>query len=258
MTNLSKTPSPAWKILKRCTAGCLTVALITGCGSIQSFINSSRSSPEEASLEIQVTPGPPASGLYDLSGTANLPDGTALTIMAIRYLHLRQPALQAAEPEPTYSILAFDVVETRNNRWQSQLALRQIAPDGQYQEAWQLHESDLDLAVDPDPAVVFLATLSPMDDLEAIEQQLSADNQQFASRFVRVTAEGDRYLQAAELQEIPLPRGATVPVATAPEDINGGWGNRFLQLPDPPNLLEFEFPDNRQTNAPLSSEELLY
>lgn len=243
--------------------GLMLATVTTSCSSdsvpspVQALISRIQAPLNEVSLEIQVAPASEP-GRFDLAGTANLPDGTRLTIMAIRFLHLQQPPRQGEALRSTYSILAYETLITQGDRWQTQLALWRTDPDGEYKEIWQLQQPELGLAVDPDEDVIFLATLSPQDDLEAIERELAADNQRLASRFIQTTSEGSRYLQTNQVLAVDLPTGQGIPETARPEDINGGWGKRYQQLPDPPNPLKFEFPAQRQTNAPLSSEELLY
>ncbi|MFE4104735.1 hypothetical protein [Almyronema epifaneia] len=246
-----------WRLLRSLVTCCLVLAIAASCTSARSLVWRTQTSRAKANLEIQVAPAAKP-GQYTLSGTADLPKGTELTVIAVRYLHLSQSPFKTVDPKPTYSILAYDTVNVEGNRWQTQLELWRVAPSGQFQEAWQLTEPDLALAVEPEAQVVFLATLAPIHDLQAIEQQLARRDRQFASRFVQTTAEGNRYLQTGQVLAVNLPTGTTTPVATRAEDINGGWGNRFLDLPDPPNTRQLEFPDQRQTNAPVAREELLY
>ena len=211
---------------------------------------------DKADLSIQVeSTGRP--GEYALFGKADLPRGTELTVAAIRYLHLSQSPLQT-NPRPTYSILAYDVVKMQSDSWQTRLPLWQVAPDGVFKETWQINELDLQLAVEPDDQVLFLVTLAPIHNLQEIERQLASGNQQFASQFVQISPAGSRYLQTGQTLIVDLPSGKTNPLSDRPEDINGGWGNRYLPLPDPPNTRQLEFPDHRQTNAPVAQEELLY
>jgi hypothetical protein len=210
-----------------------------------------------ADLTFQIEPSN-APGEFEISGTADLPEGTDLTVLAVRRLYLKNPPLTAADPEPTYSILAYDRVTVESNRWQTQLSLWQVAADGAFKETWQIQDADLQLAVDPEETVLFLATLAPLNDLEEIEQILAEENRQFSNRFVQTTLEGSRYLQTGQVLPIDLPSGKTAPVAIRPEDLNGGWGNRFLPLPDLPNQREMEFPENRRTDAPRTEEEFLY
>ena len=252
------------KPLKTLVLSCLLSVLTASCHSTPTLSSQtllffrSQANPNNANLTIDVE-STTKLGEYSISGTTDLPKGTKLTVMALRYLHVKQAPLPIDQPKLTYSILAYDTVKVGDNRyWQTRLSLWKITSDGQFKEAWQLHKPDLKLIVEPEDNVVFLATLAPTDDLEEIERELAGDNQQFSSRLIQTTSEGSRYLQAGELLTVDLPTGESVPPAIEPDDINGGWGNRFLELPDLPNTRQLEFPEHRQTNAPLSSEELLY
>ena len=236
----------------------LFAVIATGCTPAQrSRLFQSQTDLDTVELSIQVErTGEP--GEYAISGMADLPEGTELTVAAIRYLHLSQSLVPIEDAIPTYSILAYDEVEIVGTRWSTQLSLWKIASDGVYQETWQLHESELALALEPEEQVLFLATLAPIYNLQEIERQLAVSNRRLARSFIQTTAAGSRYLQTGEVVAIDLPTGRTIPLETRPEDINGGWGNRYLPLPDPPNLRQLEFPEQRQTNAPISQDELLY
>ncbi|NER79932.1 MAG: hypothetical protein F6K42_10180 [Leptolyngbya sp. SIO1D8] len=256
MIHTLKTMFVNWRLLRNCIAGCFIVVVAGGCASAQRVFRS-QVTLDEANLAIQVEPTD-ESGQYTISGMADLPQGTELTVAAVRYLHLTNVPLKAGKLNPTYSILAYDTVKVRDDRWQTELSLWQVAPNGEFMETWQIDEPELQLSVEPQEEVIFLVSLAPIHNLRAIEQQLARENQQFARRFIQTSAEGSRYLQTGELLEIDLPTGSTTPLAIRPEDINGGWGKRYLQLPDLPNTRQLEFPENRQTNAPISNEEMLY
>ena len=217
-----------------------------------------RSSLDNANLTLDVKQHSEP-GTFSIAGTASLPNGTKLNVLAVRQLRLKQSPLVNAEPRPTYSILTYETVTVENDRWQTTLSLWQITPDGQYKEAWQLQERELQLDVTPDAEVFFMVTLTPLDNLAEIEQQLAARNQQFGQRYLQTTSEGDRYLQVGKVMQIALPTDRqAISIGIRPEDINGGWGNRFLDLPDLPNRREFDFPENRQTDAPVRQDEFLY
>ncbi|MEM9006007.1 MAG: hypothetical protein AAGE59_21090 [Cyanobacteria bacterium P01_F01_bin.86] len=237
---------------------CTLAMLTAGCTPAQkAFLSRPQIDFDKVKLDIQVQPTDEL-GEYIVSGTADLPQETELTVAAIRYLHLSQATIQTADLKPTYAILAYDVVQVKGDRWRTRLPLWQIAPNGEFKETWQLHEPDLALAVEPEEGVLFLVTLAPIHNLQEIEQQLAIGNQQIASRFIHITSEGSRYLQTGEMVKVDLPTRKTTPPGEQPEDINGGWGNRYLPLPDPPNTRQLEFPEHRQTNAPVAREELLY
>jgi hypothetical protein len=232
-------------------------AIATGCrpSPLWNFRSGDRVDHAQLTLAVQPQTTP---GQYALSGEAEVPNGTNLTVLAIRHLQLQQPPLHTVEPVPTYSILAYDTVEVRDDRWQTTLALWKVAPNGEYREAWQLQTPDLQLAVEPQDQVQFLATLAPVDDLEVIAQNLGANNQRFAQQFIQTTSEGNRYLQIDTVKAIALPTGKTDSVDSHEADLNGGWGNRYLELPDLPNDIQLEFPKQRQTNAPIGEGEFLY
>lgn len=244
------------------TAASVFVAIsLTSCQS-KTFIEiplfrSQRSlSDVELSLVVQPDEEP---GNYRLSGTVELPDEeTELTVLAVRYLTLKRSPFTVLTPRPTYSILAYETVEVENNRWETELSLWQPSPTGQFKETWQLQAPDLDLAVEPEEDVFFLATLTPLEDLAEIERQLAEENRRISNRFVQTTTEGRRYLQTGQSLKVALPNETGDPILIRQEDLNGGWGNRYRQLPDLPNERELEFPENRRTNAPTVSEEYLY
>lgn len=193
-----------------------------------------------------------------VSGTAELPPDTKLNVLAVRQLRLQESPLTTLEPKPTYSILTYETTTVTSDRWQTMLNLWQVAPDGSYRETWQLQAPELDLNVIPEEEVFFLVTLGPVDDLVALERELAIANQRLAQQNIQTTAEGGRFLQTGQILTIDLPTGKTAPIAIREEDLNGGWGNRYQDLPDLPNNRQLQFPDQRQTNAPVDESEFLY
>lgn len=234
----------------------LGIALVlltsTSCAQIASL--TSWFSPKyDATLTVEVAPLN-ALGGYWLNGTTNLPEGTRLAIAALRYL---EPGQQTAPSQnPTYSILDYQEVEVENGQWQGALNLWDVAPDGRYQETWQLQQQELGLNLAPDGDVMFVAMLAPSD-LPALEGKLLAQRIQLASRELNLTADGDRFLQVSQQMAIALPSGRTTPPPIRPEEINGGWGKRYLILPEPPNTIQLEQPAERQTTAPIRPEEMV-
>jgi hypothetical protein len=210
----------------------------------------------KADFQIRVTPSG-RSGVYTVAGSTNLPDESRITVAAIRYLQPDKPSSPSLIPTKTYSILAYQDVKVNKGKWQTTLNLWQVAPNGQFQESWQLEQSQLGLSLKPETDVTFLATVAPTDSLSELEHQLEKQGVKLVSRLVRNTTDGERYIQASQVLPIALPTGQTTPPQPQPEDINGGWGNRFLLIPEPPNINNYQKPDNRRTNAPLSPAELL-
>ncbi len=233
----------------------ISVALLGLCGCSQLPLLRSQSL-SNADLQIQVLPSN-TPGEYAIQGNTDLPNQSQIRVAAIRYLY---PASQALHSKPTYSILAYQTAKVTQGKWQATLNLWQVAPDGQFQEAWQGLRSDLNLAVNPASEVVFLATLPPgdkADQLRQIEQQLEKQGKALNSQLVQSTTDGDRYLQAAQKLAIALPTSKTTPPPSKPEDINGGWGNRFLMPPEPENPYQLKLPENHRTNARPSLSEFL-
>lgn len=227
------------------------VSVLSGCTQIP-FIHRA----PEVNLALQVQPTP-EQGVYAIAGATNLPDNTALVVMAVRYLHPTEP-VATSQTHPTYAILAYNTLEVNAGRWQTELPLWQVAPDGTYQESWQADLADLDLSVEPDPTVQFLVTLAPQGVLASLEQQLQRQGLRLPRSLTRVTSEGDIFLQAEQQLAIALPTGQTTPPPADPADENGGWGKRYLLVPEPPLPYTLEAEDQRKLEAPAAQEEYLF
>ncbi|NJL21296.1 MAG: hypothetical protein HC895_11495 [Leptolyngbyaceae cyanobacterium SM1_3_5] len=70
----------------------------------------------EARFTIRVSGSTP--GIYAVDGTANLPDGTKINVIALRYLEPGNAASAKLNPNPTYSILAYQSIEVSQGEWQ--------------------------------------------------------------------------------------------------------------------------------------------
>ncbi|MGA7935503.1 MAG: hypothetical protein WCA35_18275 [Kovacikia sp.] len=213
----------------------------------------------EANLKLQVKPND-TMGTYEIVGSANLPDQSRIQVAAVRYLQLSSQAARDLNPKPTYAILAYQTVVVKQGKWETLLNLWKIAPDGQFQENWQLDQSKLIATFVPGTEVVFLATYA-VDDLNKsileFDQQLKAQGKTLENGVLLTTIDNRRYVQFTQKTVVPLPSGKTSPPAERPEDINGGWGKRYLMPGEPPNLIKLDFPENRKTNALPSSAEFM-
>lgn len=196
-------------------------------------------------------------GKYEVVGNTNLPDDSRIAVAAIRYLRSDNQLSPDIIPEATYSILDYKDVKVNEGKWQITLNLWKIAPNGQFSEEWQLRESELGLELEPEPSVTFLATLSPTTQFSEVERQLNKQGIKVKSTVIRSTADGERYVQASQVLPIDLPTGKTTPPTLRPDDENGGWGPRYLLIPEPPIIYKLEKPALRRTNEPLSPEEFL-
>ncbi len=216
-------------------------------------------SQADASLQFQVTPAREP-GIYTISGSSNFPKQSEIRVAAVRYLRPTQSSVLTLQPKPTYSILAYQTATISDGKWQAELNLWQVAKDGRFQEAWQLHQPELKLAVVPNSDVVFLATLAPgsqADQVQNLELQLKKAGKQLSDSLVNNTADGQRYIRVDHRLDVALPTGGTTPPPLKPSDINGGWGNRFLMPPESPIPYTLEFPKNRRTDAPAADKEFL-
>jgi hypothetical protein len=252
--------------MKRITTISASVALslgllVSGCEPLRQLLHRPL---EKADLQVQVKSNN-APGTYDLTGIADLPDESQVRIAAIRYLRPTNLASQKLNPKNTYAILDYQSAKVQSGKWQGQLNLWQVAADGRYQEAWQIHQDALKLPTSPESDVIFLVTLAPVngaDPLRVVEQALKEQGREFDTRLISGTSDGQRmdavrYVRVAQSLPIGLPTGQTAPPAPRPEDIHGGWGNRFIIPPEPPQPYLLEFPQERRTNARPAPHEFL-
>ncbi len=212
-------------------------------------------------IDLQLSVSSEGSGVYAIAGTTNLPDNARLAIAAVRYL---EPARQSggfSDAKPSYSILAYQTATVTNGQWQAQLNLWQVAEDGRYQESWQFEQAALRLNLEPSQDVIFLATLNPIgkvEQLPALEQQLRNKKLTISGKHLYTAADGQQYIQVHQAQPVALPADRTTPPVRRPEDLNGGWGERYLMPGEPPNPYVLEQPTERQTDAPMRREEFLW
>jgi hypothetical protein len=240
-------------------AGLVTIAFsLSGCATTLPFMNQNMTLPSvqtEIAVQLGSTPG-----TYEVSGKTAFPDRSSLRVAAIRYLYPTHAASQLLGSRPTYSVLAYAGAIVENGTWNVPLTLWQTAPDGQQLETWQLTQQDLKLQVKPAEKVVFIATLAPgikADSLQKLEQALLSQNQGLDTAVINRMEKGDRFLQLIQTVEAALPTGKTSPPVPTSEDLNGGWGNRFLMPDEPPNPNNLEFPAHRRTTARPSPQEFM-
>ncbi len=220
-------------------------------------------------VEMQIVNVQPISskGVYNVVGSSNLPESSKITVAAVRYL---RPVSGQAEVLPNSdmntnrSILARQIVEVKQGQWEAALNLWQVSPNGSFQEVWQVNPAQIRLF--PEGDVKFVAIFDPASQWEQSDnqnsQKLNSENQQLEkleSKLIRFTNEGEKYLQVSQTLTIPLPTGKTIPPRLQPEDLNGGWGNRY-QIP-PQSIVSkttlLPPGKNRQTNASVTPPEFL-
>ena len=206
-------------------------------------------------------------GIYNVVGSTNLPESSKITVAAVRYLRPasgQTEALLNSDTNINRSILARQIVEVKQGQWEAALNLWQVSPDGSFQEVWQANPTQIRLFSEGE--VTFIAIFDPATQSEQPDnqnsQKLKLENQQLEkleSKLIRFTNEGEKYLQVSRTLTVPLPTGKTIPPRRQPEDLNGGWGNRY-QIPPQSIASKNTLPPpikNRQTNAYLTPSEFL-
>jgi hypothetical protein len=219
---------------------------------------------DEVQLEIKNLEPRQSNGVYTVVGNTNLPESSRITVTAIRYLH--SPEELGGGPLNTEaninrSILDRKTVEVKQSKWQAELNLWQVAPNGNFQEVWQANEPSMKLI--PDSDVTFMATFDPESQWQRSQkskgEERNPEPRQIEGKLLRFTNEGKKYVQTSQILSISLPGGKTIPPRPQAEDVNGGWGNRYQIRPEPLTSGVTVLPavKFRQTNAPLSPSEFL-
>lgn len=213
----------------------LVLITCTGC---LGAIDFGEAAPVKLSIrQVQATGRP---GVYTVAGNTTLPEQTQITVAALR-------DFQTAAAHPVYAILDRQFAKVQQGRWQASLNLWQVAPDGQFQEGWQL--SDLSSA-DPATTVTFLATLDPANQPPGLKERIEAQDEASQVNLVRFTTDGELYLEDSEQVNVPLPSGRTTPPAVA-SPLAPRTSGRPVEASGDRNQ------DWSQTSAPLRPNQLL-
>jgi hypothetical protein len=194
-------------------------------------------------------------GEFDLAGTTNLPNNTSLTAVALRYLDPTTAVV--AEADSLYSVLAYQPVTVVEGQWSTRLAIWQVGADGRYQEPWQAQTEALNLAAQPQETVQFAITLAPNHLGAALGNVFAPAGRRRVAEVLRMTSSGEPFLWADQSLPVGLPQGQTTPPPDWLARPNGGWGERYLLVPEPPLPYTLTPDDTRQTTAPLTPAERL-
>ncbi len=215
-------------------------------------------------LEIQGIQREDSKGLYKVGGTTNLPESSRIAVTAVRYLRSargnKEEIVGDNNGNINRSILARQIVEVKQGKWEADLNLWQVAPNGNFEEVWQLNKDYAKLT--PESEVSFIATYNPVGQLPASDkdnpQQSTPQYQQLEGKSLRFTNEGEKYVQASQYRSISLPVGKTA-APRQPENFNDGWGSRYqlkAQSQDSTATLP-PLAKSQQTNSPPLSSEFL-
>jgi len=202
--------------------------------------------PVDVSLTIDTVEATESAGAYRLTGRTNLPEDTELTLAAVRSLTPEKVA--SFNREPSYALLDRQTTLVRQGAWEVTLNLWQVAPSGQYQEAWQLDSATLSPGVKPSETVLFQASLEPTRQTEALSEALQRSQIQLQGELVRFTPDGEFYVYASQSLAIALPTGRTTPPTREPTPPPAP-----VTAPQPqPTPITLD-----ATSAPLSPQEML-
>lgn len=195
-------------------------------------------------------------GQFTLSGTATLADQTPLTVSAVRRItpQATDPLLDEASE---YAILDRQSAVVRDGRWQAQLSLWEVGPQGDYQENWQMAngtraESAVSATVD------FLATLEPLDLAQAQLKARSVVLDRARNPLLNFTPSGEAYLRVNEAKQVALPNARAATPVRLPEQARSTWEGR-LTLDNPESRLTESplLPFKENDNLPLPEDHLL-
>lgn len=218
------------------------------------LMSSCGSNTKQAEVELKINSVQPTGrpGVYTVNGTTNLPASTKLAVAAIRDLSSENKQFGNSE-DNNYSILAREWVEVTNGKWQTTLNIWQVAPDGTYQEPWQLNSSVPGINIEAAPDVKFIATF------DKASQSSELETPPLRGGLVRFTNDGQQFVQANQTQAIDIPTGKTAPPINRADDINDGWGDRSQIAPVPGSTGGSRIPaaQTPQTNTPLRPSEFL-
>ncbi len=196
-------------------------------------------------------------GTYTVSGTTSLPSKTKITVSAVRYLVEGANPETNSETDIPYAILDRQIAEVGQGNWQAELNLWQIAPDGKFQEAWQLSQQDANVIFNPDANVTFLATFDPVNQPENFKAEVEKLDTSLQAALARFTPDGELYLQASRMMAIALPTGQTTPPQTSRLADGVRRSKRTAASRTSQANATQESTSWRKTTAPLKPDEML-
>jgi hypothetical protein len=240
-------------VLIRVLSAVLIVVLTAACDRLPS-ISRAGENPVALTIEQVAETGQP--GAFTLSGTATLPNQTPLTISAVRRLSTEAND-SSSEPEPLFSILDRKSAVVQDGRWQAQLTLWQVSPEGFYQEPWQRTGDGL-APSQASSTVEFRAALEPPDLSRAKVKNRAAILDQATNPLLNFTPEGQPYLTVSESRVVALPSSSVAASAGMPTASRPGWQGRSLTDSPANSLTERQpLPFQESDNLPIPETNLL-
>jgi hypothetical protein len=228
--------------------------LLTGCQSMPSLLPNRQ--PLTLTID-QITPdGTP--GQYALHGQTTLPEGTELIVTAVRPLISSTPEVILSEDAIPSTLARTTVSVTQDGRWQTQLQLWQISPEGHYQENWQGQDPTAALGLSPGQDVMFAATLSPSA-LARTQQKNLQDLRRLGNHPIfNVTPAGEPYLETQKTLTVPLPNSNLTATVPPPNPDSSLWVDRGTQNgPEISFTGQQSLPFTENDNLPIAASHRL-
>lgn len=243
----------------------ISMLTISGCSLTSSWFNTGFS-PTPLNLSLQQAKATGKPGIYTITGDTSLPEGTKITVSAVRYLNSGAELVVDSATDIPYAILDRQFAVVSQGAWQATLNIWQTASDGRYQEPWQLSQTDAGVIFEPDPNVTFMATFDPVNQPEGFKTQVEEQDEALQAVLARFTTDGELYLQAAKTLSVALPTGKTsAPARSRLEDAvrqskraNTSNSSRSQGSSSPRSQDNNQQPATwSNTNAPLPSRALM-
>ena len=243
----------------------ISTLALSGCGLTTSWFNTGFSpAPLNLNLQqIQVTSKP---GSYTITGDTSLPEGSKVTVSAVRYLNGGVELVIDSSSDVPYAILDRQLAVVNQGTWQTTLNIWQTASDGRYQEPWQLSQTEAGVIFEPDPDITFMATFDPVNQPEGFKIQVEGQDEALQAALARFTTDGELYLQSSKTLSVALPTGKTSAPAKSRFDdaVRQSKRSNASNASGSPVNRSPRSPGNNQqpaswsnTDAPLSSEEFM-
>lgn len=196
----------------------------------------------ELTLQVQAASQP---GTYVASGKTTLPNQSRITVQAVRQL---TPVGKSplTNQKPLYAILDRQQVDVMDGKWQTNLNLLRSAGGGT-RELWQVNSTPLELPLQPQTDVAFLAV---SDELALpLDIQTNKDsNQPLENSALQFSRNGNAYLQAKQSLLITPPVVKTLSLVNQKSNL--------VKL-EPATTVKALPDQKRQTDAPLAPVEYL-
>ncbi|NER84337.1 MAG: hypothetical protein F6K42_33345 [Leptolyngbya sp. SIO1D8] len=236
----------------------LLVVFGTGCNRLQGTLGNFGQHETTINFVIEDIRVGGQSGNVQAEGVASLPDGTRLTVSALRTLE-DTAAQNDPSNGPFYAILDRQFATVEQGKWQASLGLRTVDANGSPFESWQFNTDLFQKVLSPSPSVLFTVALEPINFVPDLQETLVNAVINGGDSRVTYTSEGEPYLQISESLAIQIPSGTAV----AGEDwtltqINSVWQERSNYVPSIDDLSDTsQLPFKENDNLPLPAANMM-